>query len=307
MIRDLAPLRTLTMIASLGSFARAAEKLRISRALASRQISDLEFSLGTSLLNRTTRQLSLTEAGQTLLDATGPLLEGLDAAEEELRSMTRAPKGTLKISAPTSFGARHLGAITSEYLNLYPDVNLSISLDDRIVNIVENGFDLAIRITNLPDSSLVARKLGAARLVMCASPAYLAAHGTPTHPSELSAHQCLIYDFLPHHGSCRLEREGVSVEMQQVEGRVRANNGDVLLETAINGRGIVMLPTFICHDALRSGQLLPVLQDWKPAEPQIFAVMPPGRTKALKVKSFVDHLARRIGSDPAWDRNLPIT
>ena len=304
MIRDLGQLRTFLAIAGLRSYSRAAEKLGISRAMASKHVLDLETDLGVKLFNRTTRQLSLTESGQTLQASASALLEGFEAVEQELRSHTKTPKGTLRISAPMSFGTRHLGPILDSFLKRYPEMTLDIHFDDRVINIVEEGIDVAIRIRTLPDSSLVARRLARARMILCASPAYLAARCEPRHPDELRNHDCLIYEYLSRHETWSLEREGVRADVR-IQGPIRANNGDMLLQIAMSGWGVLLTPTFIAHEALRSGQLLPILRDWHPVEPELYAVMPSGRDKTLKVKSFVDHLAEQIGQVPYWDKDLP--
>lgn len=305
MIRDLAQLRTFLTIASLKSYSKAAEKLGMSRGMASKHVQDLETDLGVKLFNRTTRQLSLTESGETLQASATALLEGFDAVEQELRSRTRTPKGNLRISAPMSFGIRHLGPIFNAFLKRFPEMTLDIRFDDRVTNIVEEGIDLAIRIRTLPDSTLVARRLAAARMVLCASPDYLLKHGEPRHPDELREHQCLIYEYLSRYGTWSLEKDGERLDVR-IQGPVRANNGDTLVEAAVDGWGIILTPTFIAHEALRSGKLKPVLRDWHPVEPQLYAVMPPGRDKTLKVRVFVDHLAECIGQQPYWDVGLPV-
>lgn len=305
MIRDLAQLRTFLTIATLRSFSKAAEKLGMSRGMASKHIQDLETDLGVKLFNRTTRQLSLTESGETLQASAVALLEGFEAVEQELRSRTRTPKGNLRISAPMSFGLRHLGPIFNSFLKRFPDMTLDIRFDDRVTNIVEEGIDVAIRIRTLPDSSLVARRLAPARMVLCASPDYLLKHGEPRHPDDLRCHKCLIYEYLSRYGTWSLEKEGERIDIR-IQGPIRANNGDTLLEAAVDGWGIILTPTFIAHEALRSGKLKPVLRDWHPVEPQLYAVMPPGRDKTLKVRVFVDHLAESIGSEPYWDSGLAL-
>jgi len=305
MIRDLAQLRTFLAIANLRSYSKAAEKLGISRALASKQIQDLETDLGVKVFNRTTRQLSLTESGMTLQASAATLLEGFDAVEQELRSATKTPKGLLRISAPMSFGILHLGPILKSFLGRYPEMKLELRFDDRVTNIVEEGFDIAIRIRSLPDSSLVARRIAKARMVVCASPNYLMAHGEPKHPEDLRDHQCLIYEYLARHDTWSLQNDESRVDVR-ISGPIRANNGDTLVEAAVDGWGIVLTPTFIAHEALRSGRLVPILRDWHPVEPDLYAVMPPGRDKTLKVRSFVEHLVEKIGVEPYWDKDLPL-
>lgn len=303
MIRDLDALKTFATIAALGSFARASDKLGISRGIASKRVSGLETDLGVKLINRTTRTLSLTEAGRKLHVMADTLFGLLDATEQDIRAAAASPKGLLRINAPMSFGVRHLGKIIDGFLKKYPDVEIEIALDDRVVNIVEEGFDIAIRIRRLEDSSLTARYLAPARMVLCAAPAYLENHGEPTHPSELESRSCLVYDYLARYGVWSFERDGQQHDVR-VSGRLRGNNGDLLLQAAIEGLGFVLAPTFIAHEALRTGALKPVLPDWRAAEPAFFAVMPPGRVDVLKVRAFVDHLAKSLGKEPYWDRGL---
>jgi DNA-binding transcriptional LysR family regulator len=305
MIRDLIALKTFATIATLGSFARAADKLGISRGMASKHIADLEAELGVKLLNRTTRQLSLTEAGQTL-NATATTLFGLlDTAEQDIRASTASPRGTLRVNAPMSFGVLHLGRIVSDFLRQCPDVEVELTLDDRVVNVVEEGYDIAIRIRRLEDSSLIAKHLAPARMVTCASPAYLERRGEPRHPHDLEHHDCLVYDYLSRQGTWSFERNGVREDVR-VDGRLWGNNGEVLMQAALDGHGITLSPTFIAHEALRAGTLKPVLCDWSVVEPAFFAVMPPGRNNVLKVRAFLDHLAKSLGRDPYWDRDLPL-
>jgi DNA-binding transcriptional LysR family regulator len=305
MIRDLDALRTFATVASLGSFARASDKLCISRAIASKRLSSLEAELGVKLINRTTRTMSLTEAGRKLHVMAETLFGLIDNAEQDIRSASAAPKGTLRVNAPMSFGIRHLGNIVDDFLLRYPDVDIEITLDDRVVNIVEEGYDVAIRIRRLKDSSLLAKYLAPARLVSCAAPSYLAKRGEPTHPRELEAHECLVYDYLARRKVWSFVRDGVQ-EDAHISGRLSGNNGDILLQAAIDGLGILRTPTFIAHEALKSGAVKPILRDWHAVEPGLFAVMPPGRIDVLKVRVFVDHLAKALGKVPCWDRDLPL-
>ena len=305
MIRDLTALKAFAAIAALGSFARAAEKLKISRPMASKHVADLEADLGVKLFNRTTRQISLTEAGQKLVTTATTLLELIDTTEQDIRGATKSPRGTLRINAPMSFGVLHLGRIINDFVTQCPDVEVELNLDDRLVNVVEEGYDIAIRIRRLEDSSLVARYLAPARMVTCASPAYLAEKGEPEHPRDLEAHNCLVYDYLARMGTWSFERDGEVVNVR-AKGRLRGNNGEVLMQAAVDGLGITLAPTFIASEALRSGALKPVLCNWYVVEPAFFAVMPPGRVNVGKVRAFLDHLAKALGKEPFWDRNLPI-
>lgn len=302
-IRDLMALRTLIAIAKDGSFAAAAAGLRMSRAMASKHVSDLEAELGVKLINRTTRRLSLTEAGRRLTAASRDMLEMLDQTEQDIVSSKGVPRGTLRINAPTSFGIRHLGPIISDFLGRYTEVTVDLTLEDRVVDIVEQGYDLAIRIRRLEDSSLTARLLTPAHMVLCASGAYLQRHGAPSGPRDLERHSCLVYDYLARHGTWSLEKDGLREDVR-ISGRMHSNNGEVLMQAALDGHGITLAPTFMAHEAIREGRLVPVLRDWSVVEPGLYAVMPPGRVEAAKVRAFLDHLSASLGKIPIWDRDL---
>ena len=290
MIRDLDALRTFVTIATLGNFARASDKLAISRAMASKRVADLEAELGVKLINRTTRSMSLTEAGRKLLATAETMFGLLESAEEDIRSAAAVPRGHLRVNAPKSFGVLHLGAIVDSFLLDYPEVSVDLTLDDRVVNIVDEGFDVAIRIRNLGDSSLTARRLAPVRMVVCAAPVYLERRGRPDQPQDLTRHDCLVYDYLARQNVWSFSRDGEAADIR-INGRLHSNNGDVLVKAAEDGLGIMLAPTFIAYRALRAGALLSILPDWRAVEPSLFAVMPPGRVDVLKVRSFVEHLA----------------
>jgi DNA-binding transcriptional LysR family regulator len=305
LIRDLDALRTFVTIATLGNFARASNKLAISRAMASKRVADREAELGVKLINRTTRSMSLTEAGRKLLATAETMFGLLESAEEDIRSAAAVPRGHLRVNAPMSFGVLHLGAIVDSFLLDYPEVSVDLTLDDRVVNIVDEGFDVAIRIRNLGDSSLTARRLAPARMVVCAAPVYLERRGRPDQPQDLTRHDCLVYDYLARQNVWSFSRDGEAADIR-INGRLHSNNGDVLVKAAEDGLGIMLAPTFIAYRALRAGALLPILPDWRAVELSLFAVMPPGRVDVLKVRSFVEHLAKAIGKGPYWDKDLPV-
>ena len=218
MIRDLDALKTFATIATLGSYARASDKLGISRTIASKRVSGLEAELGVKLINRTTRSMSLTEAGRKLHVMADTLFGLLESAEEDIRAGAAAPRGVLRINAPMSFGIRHLARIVDDFLVRYPEVEVEFMLDDRVVNIVEEGFDVAIRIRRLEDSSLLARYLAPAQMILCAAPAYLEKNGMPSTPADLERHECLVYDYLARQGVWSFERDGEHVDVR-VRGR----------------------------------------------------------------------------------------
>jgi len=259
-------------VASKGSFTAAAEKLGLSRAQISKSVMQLEAHLGTRLLNRTTRKISLTETGQI----------------------------SLTISAPISFGVLHLQKAIPEYIKLYPRVKIALSLADRFIDVVSEGFDVGIRIAELEDSSLIARKIAPCKRVFCASPDYLRQNGIPNVPIDLAIHSCLTYsnDLKPDawvlHGS-----EGK--QSIKVNGPLCADNGDILKEAAISGLGIVSLPTFIVGADLKTGKLQQVLTEYCPSEISIYAVFPSRRYLSAKVRTFVDFLSEYFGDEPGWD------
>lgn len=286
-----------------GSYTAAAEQMEISRALASKLIQALEERLGVRLLHRTTRRLSLTEAGEAYYQRASNILVQLAEAESEAAELQVEPRGRLRVSAPMSFAVRHLGNLLGEFQHRFPRIELELSLNDRQVDLVEEGFDLAIRIARLADSSYVARQLAPAKLAVVASPAYLKRHGEPTIPTELARHNCLIYTLTPRPGEW-VFLHGEERTAVNVKGNLRVNNGDVLVRAAIDSAGIALSPTFMIGDELRAGTLVPLLTRWKVPAPGIYAIYPPSRALPAKTRSLIDFLAERFGPRPYWDINI---
>lgn len=286
-----------------GGFSAAAEKLTLSKSAVSKQVAKLEDQLGVRLLNRTTRRISLTEAGELFFVRAQEVVAAAEAAEQAATSLQDAPRGTLRLNAPVSFGQRHLGPAIPEFLFDHPDLSIDMTLTDRFVDLVKEGYDMAIRIGNMPDSSLIQRRLCDMRPMVLASPDYLVRRGIPTTPVELTRHSCLCYAYLATGDEWRFAGpEGVI--RVRVSGQMRANNGDMLMEAAIAGMGIVQLPSFICSDAVRGGLLVPILTDYTLPPAAIHAVYPHARHVSAKVRAFVDFLAQRFGSKPYWDEGL---
>lgn len=296
----LATMRTFVRVVEAGGFAAAAAKLDISAALASRHVMDLEEHLGTRLLNRTTRRVSLTPAGAAYYDRCRGVLADIDEAERSVASENREPRGVLKVNAPTVFGARHLPKLIRDFESTYADVTIDLTLDDRFVDPVEEGADVLVRIGTLHDSSLVARKLCPIRLVATASPEYLARHGTPRTPAELAGHNCLEYSY-SRSGTEWVFGTGSSKTSVTVSGTLRSNNGEALCRAAIEGLGIVLQPSFICGEAISLGQLVPILCAWEPAPLHAYAMYLSRRFVSAKIRSFVAFLAERLGPEPFWD------
>ncbi|SFB21058.1 DNA-binding transcriptional regulator, LysR family [Collimonas sp. OK607] len=278
-----------------GSFASAATKLDISRAMVSKQIQKLEEHLGTRLLNRTTRRLSLTETGREFYERSTQIMGDVEEAEQIAGQMTRTPQGMLRVTIPLSYGQHRLASIIGEYTQSYPQVRLDISLSDRKVDLIEDGLDLAIRIGSMPQSDLIARKIGGVRSLVCATSAYLAMHGTPQTPADLKHHACLGYTLTGTGTEWRLEEaNGTGTEVIPVSGPIKADNGDILRLAALHDAGILFQPHFIVADDLAAGRLVRVLPQWQSGELGVYAVYPSRRHLSAKVRTFVEFLIARL-------------
>jgi DNA-binding transcriptional LysR family regulator len=299
---NLADIAVFVRVVERGSFTLAADDLALSRAVVSKYVSRLEERLGARLLNRTTRRLSLTEAGAALFEASRGALERIEEAESAIARFQSEPRGRLRVSAPMSFGILHLGPLLAEFSRENPAVSLEISFDDRFVNLVEEGVDVAVRIGALTDSSLVARKLSTTRLVVCASPHYLAERGEPEMPEDLATHNCLLYSYLSTANVWRFTAPDGRAIPVAVSGNLRANNGIVEAEAAVAGMGILMSPTFYVGPLIRQGKLKRILERYEIAEMGIYAVYPQREHVPPKVRAFVDFLARRFGRKPDWEK-----
>jgi len=292
-----------TRVVDTGSFTAAAEQLSISRALASKLIQNLEDSLGVRLLNRTTRRLSLTESGQNYYQRVADVLMRLAEAEAEATELQVDPRGRLRISAPIPFSTVHLAPAIAEFQHKHPRVELELNLNDRRVDLVDEGFDMAIRISQLDDSTLMARKIAPCRMVAFASPEYLAAHGEPETPADLAHHECLRYTLTSNSETWEFERDAEKVSVP-ARSRLAVNNGDFIASAAVAGMGIARLPTFIVADHLRSGRLRRILTAWTLPSIAVYAVYPKTRTLPAKTRRLIDFLVERFGPEPYWDEGL---
>jgi DNA-binding transcriptional LysR family regulator len=286
-----------------GSFSAAARRLNISKSAISAHVQRLEERLGIRLLNRTTRRLSLTEAGAAYYRHCARILVEAEAAEQAASALQREPRGTLRISAPDSFGWMHVAPAVPAFLKRYPELAIDIKLSPAYVNLVDEGLDLAIRIGILEDSALVVRKLALSRRVLCAAPAYLKERGTPRQPDDLASHNCLCSDLLTWGDEWRLVGKGGEARVT-VGGSFRSNNAEMLRAAALDGIGIAALPTWVVAEQLRGGMLRRVLTAWEAPVSTIYAVYPGNRLMSMKVRAFVDHLARRFGRTPYWEDGL---
>ncbi len=293
-------LLTFAQVVENESFSKAAKQLGRSKAAASKQITRLENRLGVRLLNRTTRRLSLTEAGAALYERAARIAAEVEAAETAVTRLQREPRGTLRVSAPMSFGVLHLAPTLAEFARRYPQLVVDLTLGDRFVDLIEEGFDIAIRIGDLADTSLIARRLAPSRRLVCASPGYLANHGEPRTPADLVRHNCLCYSYLTTQDEWRFTGPEGPVAVK-ARGNLRANNGDALRAAMLDGLGIGLTPTFIIGEDVSAGRLRVLLGAYRVAESAVHAVWPHSRHLSTKVRVFVDHLAARFGDRPYWD------
>lgn len=291
-------------VVELSSFTAAAEALEMSQPVVSKAVTRLEEKLGVRLLNRTTRRLSLTEAGAELYRRSVRALAEIEDAELEIARFQTEPRGTLRVSAPMSFSILHLGSLLPSFIERYPGVSVELHLDDRQVDLVEEGYDVAIRVGRLQDSNLVARRLTPCRQVLCASPSYLAKHGTPERPEDLLAHNCIVYSLLSTPREWRFTDVAGETHVVPINGALQSNNGLVNRAAAVAGAGIVLLPAFYIGEELRSGQLKAVLRDFKPIDLAIYALYPERRNLTPKVRAFVDFLATKFGEQIPWGNGM---
>lgn len=297
-------LQTFVAVVEAGQFSAAAERLGCNNSVVSRRIADLENRLGAQLLQRTTRRLSLTDAGRDFYERAVRLLAELDEAEHSVAAGQSSLSGRLRLAAPLSFGLLHLTPILNAFMAEHPGLVLDVDLDDRKVNLVEEGIDLALRIGQLGDSSLVARPLAPIRRLLCASPAYLERHGTPATPEALSDHACLVYSNTPDPQQWTFSEANGRMVQVRVPARLRANNGDILLAASIEGLGISIQPTFIAYRAIMEGRLRPLLTDYTLPAATAHAVYPSRRFVPQRVRALIEFLRQQIGERPYWDEGL---
>lgn len=284
-------------------FSAAGQKLGVVKSVLSRRVSELETRLGVKLLNRTTRKLSLTGAGELLYQQASVLLPELLEAEQKVSEEQLLLTGGLKITAPLSFGYRHLSSVISEFILQHPEIDVSLELNDREIDLVAEGYDLAIRIGELDDSTLIARKLCQIRFVSVTCESYLNKHGEPQHPSELIHHDGLFYSNVSDRHQWQFVDKGEDIVVLP-KPRLRANNGDFLVNAAMQGLGIFQSPTFLCDEFRRAGTLRTILEEYQRPGLGMYALYPPGRLIPRRVKLLVDFLQEKFGDVPEWDKGL---
>lgn len=276
-----------------GSFSAAAEELRISSTMVGKHVVHLEERLGARLLNRTTRRQSLTEAGSIYYERCKVALAEVEAAESSATELQQVPRGLLRVNAPVTFGANVLVGAIGDYLRDYPDVHVELALNDRVVNLVDEAFDVAIRIGNLPDSSLIARKLAPYRMIACASPGYLAAHGTPRTPAQLAAHNCMGFMYSAAQKHWQFTDRGETSNVQ-INGNFKVNNGQALRTAALHGMGIIVQPEVLLADDLAAGTLVRILPNHHLPSQSMHVVYSSNRNMTLKMKSFIEFVVQRF-------------
>ncbi|BBL73604.1 LysR family transcriptional regulator [Methylomagnum ishizawai] len=290
-----------TKVAKAGSFASAAKELGLSRAMATKHVMQLENGLGIRLLNRTTRNLSLTEVGMVYLERCLQILDEMEEMEIAVTRLQTEPRGTLKVNATPFFGAYHLAPAVAAYTEIYPDVNVELILQASYVDLIEEGFDLAIHLDELRDSSLIARKLGSSQRVVCGSPAYFKKHGSPKTPDDLRKHNCLVNSSLPPRDQWQFSVPGGETTVIKVGGTMQSNVADALRMAALSALGLVLLPTYMVGQDIRKNRLQAVLTDYIPAPLEIHAVYPHRKHLSAKVRTFVDFLHERFHPKPYWE------
>lgn len=293
---DLVDVLAFVRVVETGSFARAAERMGLSKPVLSRRVARLEEGLGARLLTRTARGAKATDIGQTYYARAAGVLAELEAAREVVAEAVTQIAGPIRLTAPISFGIAHLNATLADFVRDHPLVELDIDLSDTNVDLTEGGYDLAVRIGQLADSSLIARRIAPVRKLVIASPAYLARKGVPATVADLAEHDILLYS-----GETWRFGSGRDLEVPRIKAVLRSNSGEMLRAAAEAGLGLCLLPSFIASPGLESGALVPVPLDREPAHGALHAVMPPGRATTARVRALVDFLVARFGPEPSWD------
>lgn len=288
-------------VVEAGSISGAADRMGVAKSVVSRRLRELEAHLGAELFHRTTRQMNLTDTGRAFYQQSVRILADVLEAEHATSQSHGALKGSLKVALPLSFGLMHLGPAINEFLQAHPDIEFDLDFNDRQVDLLAEGFDLAIRIASLADSSLIARRLAPIQAVMCASPAYLERMGTPQSPVELINHRCLVYNLISNYEHWNLrDAEGQWIKTK-ITPYLKASNGEFLRNAALAGLGIVLMPTFIVYQEIASGRLIPLLPGYQYAQLAAYAIYPQTRHLSQRVRAFVDFLVKRFDGLPYWD------
>jgi DNA-binding transcriptional LysR family regulator len=292
--------RMFAAVMETGSFTAAADKMGTTSGQASKLVSRLEAALGVLLLNRTTRTVSATEAGQAYFHRLRPLLDEFDSLDAAVREVTQVPRGRVRLTAPLNFGGMELTPILNDFALRWPEIGLDVTFSDRLVNLVDEGFDMAIRVGRLEDSSMIARKLCDVRIIIVAAPDWLAEHGDLQTPDQIAAHACILDTNFRDTERWPFRIDGKAVAVP-VRGRLRYSNAQACISAAEAGLGLACVPSFVARDALRAGRVRQVLRDFEPEPFSVHALYPHSRHLAAKVRVLVDFLAERYRGTPPWD------
>ncbi len=303
MLDRLTGLEVFAKVAAAGSLSAAGRAMGMSQTMVTKHIAALEARLGVKLFHRSTRRLSITDAGRNYLEASERILTDIDAADAAVSADRVEPRGLLRLNVPVAFGTRQIAPLLAEFTHRHPLVTVELGLNDRLVDLADEGWDLAIRIGSLSNSSLIARRIAPCRTVVCAAPSYLAGRGRPRTISSLAKHNCLGYTLSNVTGVDKWVFGAKGDAAVSVSGNLRANNGEALRTAAIAGQGLIYLPTFIVADDLRAGTLVALDLDQPTVEfGGIYAVFLPDRHPAAKVRVFIDFVANRFAPEPPWDK-----
>jgi DNA-binding transcriptional LysR family regulator len=299
MATDLNAFAAYAKVVELGSFTAAADALKLSKSMVSRQVSLLEDELGVRLLNRTTRKISVTEAGAVVYERAARIVAEAEEAERDAVCIEGAVRGKLRINAPMSFGIRELGPVLPKFLERYPELVLDLSLSDRRIDLMEEGFDVSLRISALLDSSLIARQLAPVRRLIVGTPAYFEKHDKPKHPRDLARHPFILYSQLARPEVVEFkDGDGKSFQVE-LKGPLYCNNADAASAVLMSGQALILSPDFICHERLRSGELVSVLDEWMPPPLTLHVIYPHTRHLSAKVRAFVDFAVEEFGPGKA--------
>ena len=292
---------TFIRVVEAGSISAAADRLGVAKSAVSRRLKELEEHLGVELFHRTTRRMNLTDTGRAFYHQSVRILEDVLEAELATSQAHGTLKGSLKVALPSTFGLMHMGPAINEFLREHPQVEFDLDFNDREVDLMQEGFDLAIRIAKLPDSSLIARRLAPIKTVICASPSYLERMGAPKTPAELTGHQCLVYSLLRDYEYWDLTDRNGKGTRTKIHPYLKASTGEFLKDAAVEGWGIILVPSFIAYKEIESGALVQVLEEYKPLQLDAYAIYPQTRHLSQRVRAFVDFLVKRFEGTPYWD------
>ena len=288
-------------VVEASSISGAADRLGVAKSAISRRLKELEEHLGVELFHRTTRRMNLTETGRAFYHQSVRILDDVLEAEIATSQAHGTLKGSLKIALPSTFGLMHMGPAINEFSKAHPQIEFDLDFNDREVDLIQEGFDLAIRIANLPDSSLIARRLAPIQTIICASPSYLEKMGIPQEPDDLIEHQCLVYSLLRDFEYWHLTDARGNEIKTRIHPYLKASTGEFLRDAAVEGRGIILVPTFIAYKEIESGALVPLLNEYSAFQINAYAIYPQTRHLSQRVRTFVDFLVKRFEGTPYWD------